>query len=349
MYILDDYLDKSAYDGTLRLFRIDGPDYPWTRSQNVISLKDFHRYKGEKSVQDELPYSRTIYMPDVDSAIRLYQTHWRMTKPGFSRPLHDHPIFELNLLVEGEQDVRVGDADYAMKAGDLLLIKPGVLHRVTDTRGNGAIYFAVHFDIEDSVFRSLLSRHRCGHHPFGSPLEQEVRRPIRDLIDMLKAHEHSDLTQPAHLLKLMSLLFAVFAALGGAEGEEVQPHNLPVNHVTAAYRMSDQIEQSVRADGRGAESLDVRIAQLAENLGYSQAYLCRLFRKVFGISPRKYLSNITFRYACLELLNRNQTMERIAEKLGFHDGAHFSKQFKRWSGLSPSEYRTAQLRQLRRE
>ncbi|WP_158289479.1 helix-turn-helix domain-containing protein [Paenibacillus flagellatus] len=289
-----------------------------------------------------VPYRRTIHMPDMDSAFRVFQTHWRVTKPHWSRPLHEHPIFELNLVLDGGQDVLVGDAVHRMGTGDVLLIQPGVPHRVTGTHGRDVTYFAIHFDVEDYMFRAILSRYRCGHHPYGSRTEREIRGPLRDLIDLLKSYEGRDLSHPAPRLKLMSRAFDLFAALGGAEPSELLARGGRSDGFLAACRMADQIDKAVKSGGADADALDLRIAQLAEKLGYDRSYLCRVFRGTFGVSPRKYWSSVTLHHARLELMNDSQSMDRIAEKLGFRDGAHFSKQFKRWTGTSPTEYRQRQ-------
>jgi AraC-like DNA-binding protein len=39
------------------------------------------------------------------------------------------------------------------------------------------------------------------------------------------------------------------------------------------------------------------------------------------------------------LLQEQLTIEQVASSVGFTDALYFSKQFKKWSGSSPSEYR----------
>lgn len=294
------------------------------------------RYSGEPLVR------RSVFMPDMDSAFRIFQTHWRVTGPGWSRPWHDHPMFELNLVLDGEQDVRVGEAAYTMGKGDILVVPPGMPHRVTGIRGDGVTYFALHFDVEDYMFRAILGQYRCGFHRYGSETERDIRKPLNELIERIKACENGDLAHPAIRLQLMSHAFALFAALGSAELPEHGGQDGRANRFLIAYRMAGEIESMVKAGVDENAGLTDGIARLAEKLGYSSSYLCRVFRSVFGVSPRKYRSNATIHRARLELLDPNQSMERIAEKLGFRDGAHFSKQFKRWTGRSPSEYRQSQ-------
>ncbi|GAA3408837.1 AraC family transcriptional regulator [Paenibacillus hodogayensis] len=282
----------------------------------------------------------TMYMPDMDTAFRVYQTHLRVTKPHWSRPLHDHTVFEMNYLIDGIQDVLVANDKMTMQAGDVLLIPPGVPHRVTDTRNTEATYFALHFDVEDYPFRAALSRHRCRLYRRGSEAERVIRDPLVCLIDTIRQAYDSNPAQPSHRMKLVSQLFAVFAALGDAEEPVPSVNNPGEAGQRLARRMAEMIEESVRsADGRSATAVEHSIARISEKLGYSPSYCARLFRQTFGRSPRQHWTHATLHRARLELLDPDQPLERIAAKLGFQDGAHFSKQFKRWTGCSPSEYR----------
>ncbi|MOA61099.1 HTH-type transcriptional activator Btr [compost metagenome] len=57
------------------------------------------------------------------------------------------------------------------------------------------------------------------------------------------------------------------------------------------------------------------------------------------MSPRQYLSGLIIRHAKLMLLDNSLSVEAIAHRLGYRDVSHFSKQFKRWTGLPPMSYR----------
>jgi AraC-like DNA-binding protein len=287
-------------------------------------------------------FLRTIHFPDLDSAFKIFQTHWRITKSDWKRPLHDHPIFELNVVLDGMQDVLVGGTSYEMNKGDILIIHPGIPHHVTGTRGNEVTYFVMHFDVEDYMFRAILSMTRCGHHVYNSHVEQQIRKPIHDIIALLKTYENQDLSYPAPRLKMLSHIFALFSALSNEEPEKWHAADTRGGGYQVAYRMAEQIDLSIKSGERDISAFELRIALLADNLGYSPSYCYQMFRKVFGVSPKGYMSNAILHRARLELLNLTQSMDQIAYRLGFQDGAHFSKQFKRWTGCSPTLYRKQQ-------
>ncbi|WP_217560848.1 AraC family transcriptional regulator [Paenibacillus sp. GbtcB18] len=86
---------------------------------------------------------------------------------------------------------------------------------------------------------------------------------------------------------------------------------------------------------------DISIESMAEALGYNRAYLSRLFREHTGQTPVSFLSKLRVDKARQLLRERLElTIEQIAFSVGFRDPLYFSKQFRRWYGLSPTDYRS---------
>lgn len=82
----------------------------------------------------------------------------------------------------------------------------------------------------------------------------------------------------------------------------------------------------------------VSMGELAKETGYHRAYLSRMFKKTTGRSPAQYLLKLRMERAML-LLSEPLTIGQIAASVGFADPFHFSKQFKKWHGYSPTELR----------
>jgi transcriptional regulator GlxA family with amidase domain len=79
----------------------------------------------------------------------------------------------------------------------------------------------------------------------------------------------------------------------------------------------------------------MRIARVAESAGLSERQLERLFRSSFGKSPSRFYMDLRLRTAHARLLGTTDSLEEIAEAMGFSSQAHFSHAIKVWSGLSP--------------
>ena len=64
-----------------------------------------------------------------------------------------------------------------------------------------------------------------------------------------------------------------------------------------------------------------------------------IFKKAYGITPHQYILQSRMRLAMVLLKTTDESIEAIAEKLGFSDAHHFSTQFRRLLSYQPSQYR----------
>lgn len=83
---------------------------------------------------------------------------------------------------------------------------------------------------------------------------------------------------------------------------------------------------------------------LAANCGISTVYFRKTFERVYGISPIKYLNNFRIEKAKSILLSDFESIKQVAQSVGYSSIYHFSKMFKIYTGVSPSEYKNARLK-----
>ena len=70
----------------------------------------------------------------------------------------------------------------------------------------------------------------------------------------------------------------------------------------------------------------------------SEQYFRKLFKKEFGMSPKKYVIESRIKHAEALILTKYYTIQEISEMCGYNDYKHFSTEFKKITGVSPSEY-----------
>ncbi|WP_337101486.1 response regulator [Paenibacillus sp. YIM B09110] len=93
------------------------------------------------------------------------------------------------------------------------------------------------------------------------------------------------------------------------------------------------------------EHLDEPIvsSQLAESIGLSRSHFSTLFKKELGVSFLEFLHRRRLRKASELLVQTDWRINLIGEKVGMEDNKHFSKWFKGYTGMTPSEYRENKL------
>ncbi|BBH24706.1 hypothetical protein Back11_60510 [Paenibacillus baekrokdamisoli] len=78
---------------------------------------------------------------------------------------------------------------------------------------------------------------------------------------------------------------------------------------------------------------------IADHVYLNSAYLSRLFRKETGGSLTDYMVDLRINKAKHQLTKANHKISDIAVEIGYTNFSHFSKLFKRATGLTPQEYR----------
>ncbi|WP_366777487.1 AraC family transcriptional regulator [uncultured Clostridium sp.] len=84
---------------------------------------------------------------------------------------------------------------------------------------------------------------------------------------------------------------------------------------------------------------EISLEKLAEDLNLSASYISSCFKKQMGISIMKYAKKIRIDRAKVLLTTTDISILDLSVSLGFYDQSHFSKTFKKFTGVSPSKYR----------
>ena len=82
-----------------------------------------------------------------------------------------------------------------------------------------------------------------------------------------------------------------------------------------------------------------KVEDLAAQHDCDPDHFARVFRREIGLPPGRYVIRCRIDRARYLLLHSKQSIGAIAEQLGYHDAFYFSKQFKRNTGMSPSDFR----------
>ena len=80
---------------------------------------------------------------------------------------------------------------------------------------------------------------------------------------------------------------------------------------------------------------------LARELGVTSSYLSEKFIQEEGIRLKSYIAREKVEAAKDQLVYSQSTYEAVAFSLAFSSQSHFGQTFKRWTGLTPKEYREA--------
>ena len=90
---------------------------------------------------------------------------------------------------------------------------------------------------------------------------------------------------------------------------------------------------------------NINLSIIAGEAFFSKFHFIRLFKKIYGKTPHQYLISVRIENA-KQLLQTKISISEVCMLIGFDSVSSFTGLFKRYTGLTPSQY---QLHQFRRQ
>jgi len=84
---------------------------------------------------------------------------------------------------------------------------------------------------------------------------------------------------------------------------------------------------------------ELKLPELARQVGYSEYYLSRKFKKEMGISISTYIKYVRIERSKMMLISSGVPISQIADSLHFASSSHFSESFREITGKTPQQYR----------
>lgn len=84
----------------------------------------------------------------------------------------------------------------------------------------------------------------------------------------------------------------------------------------------------------------LHMGRLAREVGVHPVHLSRAFRRAFGVTMTEYVRDLRVHVAAEALLATPDPLPRIARSVGYHNLGHFTRSFKRATGVTPGAYRS---------
>ncbi|NEW09184.1 AraC family transcriptional regulator [Paenibacillus sp. SYP-B3998] len=277
------------------------------------------------------------WLPAIDWNVKFFGAHEQMVKNNWSAPKESHIGFEIILILDGCQETLIEGNPYILQAGDMILIPPGFKHLNRCISKNGMHYFCAHFNVDDPDFRQGMAKLDRLLFPAGTEANNKIKQILDHWISMVRNQGGYTTADRFHI---QVHLFELFGILAQMVSKEVKKHSA-VAPATIHYAqlIAEAIKARFNPHLPQNIELTIQIEDIISSLGISPGYGLQVFRKVFGVSPRQYLSELKLHEAKVLIQQPDLALKEIASRLGYAHLSHFSRQFKRWTGISPLQYR----------
>lgn len=238
-----------------------------------------------------------------------------------------HNYYLIHTIKSGKGVFEISGKRYNCRGGDTFLIVPGELFTYIADEKTPWEYQWVGFVGENAgsllEILGLSAQQPVLHHVDVRRIRLLYNR-IRQALQTIDSPVMADLEAGGQLRLLLRQFGSVPADYHTAAGSRQSDMERQVGQM--AMWLSLQYDQNLS------------IAQISKTLGYHRTHLSKMFKQVTGYSPSQYLYRVRMTRA-ENLLASELTIGQVASSVGFSDSLYFSKQFRRWSGVTPTTYR----------
>lgn len=256
-------------------------------------------------------------------------------KSDFDFPIHFHPEYEINFILNGKGVRRViGDSMEEIDDIELVLVGPNLqhgweLHHCRNTNIH-EITIQFHNDLFDS---KLLAR--------------RIMKPIKDMFDrsahgILFSKKISEEVKPK-ILKLSKIdsidyfleLISILQDLATSRNQRMLSSYTSNNKNFENSDKTRIIYEYVQENYQDKISL----AEISKLVNMSPVSFNRFIKKRTGKTFIEYVNDTRIGYAARWLIEKDLSIAEIAFKCGFNNIANFNRVFKKSKSCTPSQYR----------
>ena len=242
--------------------------------------------------------------------------------------LHNHREIEIIAILDGNAVMHIGRESRPVQKGDVIIIPPYTLHGATAFADKDFYHYCLSFDmsiipdkkLQDSLEKGLISTEKIIK-------AQDTAAPLLSQLikNAFNTHANQKEGWDLQVIGNMSTFFGL-----------LKEHN----YITKIeYNSNSDICRDIMDYISNNYSLDITSSSAAEKFSMSKSYFCRIFKQNFGQCFQNYVNMYRTEKAKVMLKTTNLPISEIALQTGFNSFSFFSKTFREYLGVTPSEYR----------
>lgn len=253
---------------------------------------------------------------------------------------HTHEYFQIYYMIKGSLTHFVGDFSSTLHRGDMFIIPPHNQHHIKPNEPDSIFYsFSFMPDILEDCNRANRLAVNFLHH-LTSISDREIHPKITIPTD-----------ETLYVESIMEHIMKEFTNKSIGNGEIIRASTVillttfaRIYFKTAQEHISIDFETTKQSvlhciqyiDDNFAEALS--LTEVAKHFNMSKSCFCGMFSSLTGYTFNQYLNKKRIEYA-VKLIQKGYKITSLYGLCGYSDFSTFSRNFKKFMGLSPTQYR----------
>ena len=272
-----------------------------------------------KSIKLDNPFNYSNISSSLDIS-EIYTKFYQEKGTNYNFSGEKHSYWELTYVDKGELLTTIDGVSYHLKQGDLIFYAPMQFHTQSTFEKISSSYLTINFKMNfnhaDLLCNKIFSLKRDSYFI--------VTRLIEELSnDNLYSNDLSLCYLKELIIQMLRLDNSHF-------------HSKPTTHMQQTYENELLNDILLYIDNNIYEKISV--STLCEYFCISTSMLHSLFRKNMNNTAKNYINELKLSKSKELIRNSTHTLSEISEMLGFSSIHYFSKKFKSYFNISPTEY-----------
>ncbi len=253
--------------------------------------------------------------------------------------IHHHVMIELSLILKGKGLYKAGNRTYSIAAGDLFLYRPNEAHCITDIDEGGMTLLNLHIApnylyntfpgaIGSDYIKILATNFNIGSNKLNEFLPEDEANDVRRLV--LKIKDEGEKGQSDFLTVILNCVCNIMITIARSFPEDTSQNNKKRSYRQVMSAI-DYINEHFCEQ--------IALKDVADSIGYSRCYCTDAFKKCLGMSVWEYICIKRIEKALTLIKTTDKNILDIATECGFNNSANFNKIFKKYTHLTPHEFR----------
>lgn len=272
----------------------------------------------------------------------LITVHYFEFSKNFQDVPEQHDFWELHYLDKGNANYLINDQSFSLKQGQMIFFKPLTNHQIFVDKDNTPNVCVISFSSNSKAMDFFVSK------LFQLTADQKLI--LRRFLNEANINYHIPYMQP----ELKKLIRKKDPPIAGLQMLKIQlelllidiyrSNNITMNVIpflTFNEEYDDDLVDNIIAYLSTDLSSNFSLDKLCTQFGYSKTYICNHFKKITNKTIFNFLIELkinTAKYYIRTSSIPNGSYSQLADLLGFNSSSHFFRQFKKQTGLTPSEY-----------
>jgi AraC-type DNA-binding domain-containing proteins len=233
----------------------------------------------------------------------------------------------IHYIIEGKGTFQVNGQTYALGKNQLFLIYPGVTTYYVADQSEPWKYIWIAFN--GAKAKTYLEWAHLGENNLTATCNKPdlLYSYVQEIINARELTHANDLKREGYLYLFLSALIQSLHESDDEDEVHDYSYDVYVNHAL------EFIEHNY--------DKCIKVNDIAKYIGINRSYLTNIFKKALDISVQDYLVNYRLEKGAELLKNTSLSIGSISSAVGYTDSLTFSKMFKRYKNMSPSEYRNS--------